>query len=168
MEKFQEFVSLAPWTIIFTWINLIILVFIMKKLLFKPVTNMLKQREDEVNAMYEKAETAQKNAEALEKEYSESLSGAKEEAARIVKEATKEAALKGEQIVAEAKKDAANVKSKAEKEIMLEKEAAVNEIKNDIASMVVSVAEKVIEKDIDEKDHERLVEDFINSRGDNR
>ena len=56
MEKFQEFVSLAPWTIIFTWINLIILVFIMKKLLFKPVTNMLKQREDEVNSMYEKAE----------------------------------------------------------------------------------------------------------------
>ena len=34
---------------------------------------------------------------------------------------------------------------------MLEKEAAINEIKNDITSMVISVAEKVIEKDINEK-----------------
>ncbi len=168
MEKFQEFVSLAPWTIIFTWINLIILVFIMKKLLFKPVTNMLKQREDEVNAMYENAETAQKNAEALEKEYSESLSGAKEEAARIIKEATGEAVLKGEQIVSDAKKDAAAFRAKAEKEIQIEKEAALSEIKGDIASMVVSVAEKVIEKEINVKDHEKIVEDFINSRGDNK
>lgn len=168
MEKFQEFVSLAPWTIIFTWINLIILVFIMKKLLFKPVTNMLKQRENEVNSMYEKAEEAQKNAEALEKEYTESLSGAKEEAARIIKEATKEATLKGEQIVFDAKKDAAAARSKAEKDIEREKQAAVNEIRDDIASIAVSVAEKVIEKDIDEKDHEKLVEDFINSWGDNK
>lgn len=164
-----KFVSIPPhtWTLIFTWANLLILFFIMKKLLFKPVTNILKQREDEVKSMYEKAEAAQKNAEDLEKEYTESLLGAKEEAARIVKDATKDAALKGEQIVADAKKDAAAVRAKAEKEIKLEKEAAINEIRSDIASMVVSVAEKVIEKDINEKDHEKLVEDFINSRGDN-
>ncbi len=168
MEKFQEFVSIAPWTIIFTWINLIILVFIMKKLLFKPVTKMLKQREDEVNSMYEKAEAAQKNAEVLEKEYTESLSGAKEEAARIVKEATKDATIKGEKIVSEAQEKAAAVISKAEKEIELEKQAAVKEIRNDIASIAVGVAEKVIEKDINEKDHEKLVEEFIDNWGEKR
>lgn len=168
MEKFQEFVSIAPWTIIFTWVNLIILVFIMKKLLFKPVTKILKQREDEVRSMYEKAEEAQKNAEALEKEYKESLSGAKEEAARIVKDAARDANLKGEKIVAEAKDKAAAALSKAEKEIELEKQAAVNEIRKDIASIAVGVAEKVIEKDINEKDHEKLVEDFINNWGEKR
>ena len=168
MEKFQQFVSIAPWTMIFTWINLIILVFVMKKFLFKPVMNIFSQREQEVDSMYEKAEEAQKNAEALEKEYTESLSGAKEEAARIIKDATKEATLKGEQIVSDAKKDAAAVRSKAEKDIEREKQAAVNEIRDDIASIAVSVAEKVIEKDINEKDHEKLVEDFINSWGDNK
>ena len=167
MEKFQEFVAIAPWTMIFTWVNLIILVFIMKKLLFKPVTKILKQREEEVNSIYEKAEESQKNAEALEKEYTESLAGAKEEAARIVKEATREATVKGEQIVADAKQEAAAARSKAEKEIEREKQAAVNEIKDDIASIAVSVAEKVIEKDLNAKDHEKLVEDFINNRGDN-
>ena len=65
MERFQQFVSIAPWTMIFTWINLLILVFVMKKFLFKPVMNMFAQREQEVGSMYEKAETAQKNAEEM-------------------------------------------------------------------------------------------------------
>ena len=55
MEKFQQFVSIAPWTMIFTWINLLILVLVMKKFLFKPVMNMFAQREQEVGSIYEKA-----------------------------------------------------------------------------------------------------------------
>ena len=65
MEKFQEFVAIAPWTMIFTWVNLLILVLVMKKLLFKPVMEMFAQREKEVGSMYEKAEEAQKNAVSL-------------------------------------------------------------------------------------------------------
>ena len=165
MEKFQEFVSIAPWTMIFTWINLIILVLVMKKLLFKPVLNILEQRENEVSSMYEKAEQAQKNAEALESDYTEKLSLAKEEAARIVKDASREALLKGEEIVSEAQHKAAAALKKAETEIEREKKAAVNEIKSDIASMAVSIAQKVIEKDINESDYERLVEEYIESSG---
>lgn len=163
-----EFVSVHIWTIIFTWINLIILVLIMKKLLFKPVSNMLKAREEEVSAMYEKAETAQKNAEDLESEYSQKLSSAKEEASRIMKEATLQATAKGEAIVSEAKKEAADTINKAQKEIERERQTAVREIKSDIASIAVSVAEKVIEKDLDAKDHERLVEEFIEGLGEGR
>ena len=165
MQEFQEFVSIAPWTIIFTWINLIILVLIMKKLLFKPVTKMLAAREEEVSSMYTKAEEAQKNAQKLENEYTEKLTGAKEEAARIMKEASHEATLRGEQIVADAQNKAQSLLSKAQKEIECEKEAAVSEIKNDIASIAINIAEKVIEKDINEGDYERLVEEFIQGSG---
>ena len=165
MQKFQEFVSIAPWTIIFTWINLIILVFIMKKLLFKPVTNMLEEREKEVNSIYEEAEKAQKNAKAIEHEYTQKLSSAKEEAAQIMKDATYEASLKSEKIVTDAKKEASAIILKAQKEIEREKETAINEIKKDITSIAIDIAEKVIEKDINEGDHERLLEEFIKSSG---
>ena len=57
---------------------------------------------------------------------------------------------------------------KAQKEIEREKLSAVNEIKSDIASIAVSVAEKVIEKDINESDYERLVEEFINGSGEEK
>ncbi|MBQ3022836.1 MAG: F0F1 ATP synthase subunit B [Clostridia bacterium] len=168
MEKFQEFVAIAPWTMIFTWVNLIILVLIMKKLLFKPVLNMLAARDKEVNEMYSKAETAQSSAEALEKEYSEKLSLAKEEAAKIMKDAKHDATLRGEEIVGEAKKEASAILEKAQKEIEREKEAAINEIKGDIANIAVDIAQKVIEKDLHEKDHERLVEEFIDGWGEDK
>ncbi len=168
MEKFQEFVAIAPWTMIFTWVNLIILVLIMKKLLFKPVLNMLAARDKEVNEMYSKAETAQSSAETLEKEYSEKLSLAKEEAAKIMKDAKHDATLRGEEIVGEAKKEASAILEKAQKEIEREKEAAINEIKGDIANIAVDIAQKVIEKDLHEKDHERLVEEFIDGWGEDK
>ena len=140
----MEFVSIDTWTIIFTWINLIILMFVMKKLLFKPVMKMLAERENEVGSMYEKAESAQQNAEKLEGEYTQKLSEAKEEAARIMKDATDAANKKGEQIVFEAQQKASASILKAQKEIEREKLNAVSEIKKDIASIAVSVAEKVM------------------------
>lgn len=162
----MDFVSVDTWTIIFTWINLIILMFIMKKLLFKPITKMLEQRENEVGSMYEKAETAQKNAEKLESEYTEKISFAKDEAARIVKDASLLAQEKSEEIISEAQKKASDTLIKAQKEIEREKASAITEVRKDIASIAVSVAQKVIEKDINENDYERLVEEFIEGSGD--
>ena len=168
MEKFQEFVSIAPWTMIFTWVNLIILVLVMKKFLFKPVMEMFAQREKEIGSMYEKAEEAQKSAEEMEKDYSEKLASAKEEASRIMKDATYEATLRSEQIVSDAQQKASAIVAKAEKEIEREKEAAISEIKQDIASLAVNIAEKVIEKDLSNTDHERLLEEFIDGSGEDK
>ena len=160
-----DFVSIDTWTLIFTWINLFILFLIMKKFLFKPVIKILEERENEVNSLYEKAEAAKKNAEDMENDYTRKLSLAKEEAAQIVKDASREATLKGEKIISDAQKKASAAIKKAENEIDREKKAAVKEIKNDIASIAVSVAQKVIEKDINESDYERLVEEFIEGSG---
>ena len=164
----MPFFSIDVWTIIFTWVNLIILILIMSKFLVKPVRKILMQRENEVSEMYKKAREAQQNAEAMESEYTEKLSLAKEEASKIMKEAAHEATLKSEAIVSDAQKKAQATLEKAEKQIEQEKKSAISEIKNDIASIAVSVAEKVIEKDISESDYERLVEDFIDGRGENK
>ena len=163
----MEFVSIDFWTLIFTWINLFILYKIMKKLLFKPVMKVLEEREEEVNSIYEKAEASQKKAEEIETEYTQKLALAKEEASRIVKEASHTATLKSEEILSEAQKKASAALLKAEKEIERERKNAANEIKSDIASIAVMIAEKVIEKDINESDCERLVEEFINPSGEN-
>ena len=168
MQKFQEFVSIAPWTMIFTWINLLILVLLMKKFLFKPVLNMLEARNKEVGEMYANAESAQKNAEEIEAEYTEKLSKAKEEASKIIKDAKHDATIRGEEIVDEAKKEASAILEKAHKEIQRDKETAMSEIKGDIADIAVHIAQKVIEKDLSEKDHEKLVEEFIDGWGENK
>lgn len=160
----MEFVSIDTWTLIFTWVNLFILFLIMKKLLFKPVMNMIESREKEVGEMYEKAETAQKDAESMKSEYTKKLSEAQAEAGRIVSDAKNTAKQRGDEIINAAQAEAAAARSKAGREIERERKAAAAELQSDIADIAVSIAEKVIEKNIDEKDCERLVEEYISGK----
>ena len=57
------------------------------------------------------------------------------------------------------------MKNKAEKEIAQEKKKAVNEVKGEIGDMAVEIAGKVIEREINEKDHEKLIDEFISNVG---
>ena len=54
---------------------------------------------------------------------------------------------------------------RATSEIEREKKRAVNEIKDEISDMAFMVATKVIEKEINKSDNERLIDDFINNVG---
>ena len=161
------FVSIDVWTLVFTWVNLIILIFIMKKLLFKPIKNMIDQRQNEIDKMYTDAEESKHKAEEMEKDYTEKLSEAKQEASSIVNEAVKTAQLNSEKIMHETQEQISAMKMAAQERIDQEKAAALDEAKADIANMAVAIAEKVIEKEIKQSDYESLVEKCINEMGDN-
>ena len=83
----------------------------------------------------------------------------------MVRSAAKTAQSRGEQIILEAKEEAAAIRAKASDDIAKERKNAVNEIKNDISGIAVSIASKVVEKEISEKDHERLIQEFIDKMG---
>lgn len=163
----EPFFTIDVWTLIFTWVNLIILFLLMKKLLFKPVKNIIDQRQSEIDKMYTDAEESKNRAEEMEKDYTQKLSEAKQEANSIVSTAVKTAQLNSEKIMQEAQAQVSAMKAAAHEQIDYEKKTAVSEAKADIASMAVAIAEKVIEKEINEEDYERLVEKCIDEMGDN-
>lgn len=165
MDKFMEFVSIPPdlWSMVAIWLNTLILFLLVKKFLFKPVQNVLAQRDAEIKNMYNSARTAESDAKAMEKEYTQKLSDAKNEAGRIMQTAVKSASEKSDEIIAEAQTKANDIIEKAHSRIEQERKAAVQEIQSQVADMAVAIAQKVIEKEIDPKTHEKLVEDFINS-----
>ena len=49
----QQFISIAPWTVIFQILNLLLLMVLFKKYLFKPVTEILKKRQAEIERHYQ-------------------------------------------------------------------------------------------------------------------
>lgn len=163
----QELVSITPWTSIFSIVNLLITVLIVKKLLFKPVMNVLKQRQEEIDTIYSDADKAKADAADMKDQYAEKLSHAREEADTIVRNAVQTAERKGYEIVAEAKDQAVYMKQKAEAEIEQEKRKAFNDVKNELSGIAVDIASKVVSREIDEKDHVQLVEDFIKNVGEN-
>ena len=158
-------VSIFPWTLIFTWVNMVILFFALKKILFKPVQNILKKRQEEIDALYSSAEEAADTAKSLEKEYNEKIAVAKDTAGNIIKTATIAAQKREVEIIDKARVDAELITKRAQEEIKQEKKKAYTQIKGDIADISVSIAEKIVEKEINQKDHEALIEKFIEKIG---
>ena len=162
----QQFVSLAPWTIIFQICNLLILVALMKKFLFKPVQNILNKRQQEIDGIYAAADADRSSAAEMKEEYTRRMASAREEADRLMRTAVDEANRKGDEIVEVANQQAANIKRKAESEIAQERLKAYTELKRDISGMAVDIAEKMVGREINEADQAGLVDDFIRNAGD--
>ena len=160
-----NFVSLDTWTLIFTWLNLFILFLIVKKLFFKPMQKMLSEREKEISSTYERADAREKEAEDLKASYEEKISHAEGEAEKIVSYATKNAEARSDAIVKEAEEKAASMIERAQKNIEAQRESAFSELKSDVSSMAVDIAKKIIEKDIDEKAHEKLINEALEGLG---
>ena len=161
----QELVTLVPWTFIIQIINLFIQVYLIKKFLFKPINDILEKRRNLADKAIKDARAAQEEADSLKNQYESSLTNAHAEAAQIVSDAQKEAQNKADTLVKEAQAEAASIKARAAADIEQEKKKAVNEAKDEIGSLAMEIAGKVVEKEINESDHKKLIDEFINQVG---
>jgi F-type H+-transporting ATPase subunit b len=127
---------------------------------------MLEKRNSEVLKTYDDADAALENAKKMEKDYTEKLENAKEESAEIVKKATKRGQSRYDEIVEEAKSDAHKIVEKANADVDKEMKRAVNQIKDEISGIAISIAEKVVSKELDAKAYDKLIDDFIAEIGD--
>lgn len=165
MTEFQELVTLIPWTFIAQILNLFLQVFLIKKFLFNPVRKILEKRKAMADAQISDATKAREDAEAMKAEYEQNMQDARDKANTILANAQKTASIKSEEIIKEASATAVSMKAKAERDIEQEKRKAVNEIKDEIGSMAVEIAGKVIEREISEEDHTKLIDEFIEKVG---
>ena len=160
------FFSIDTGTILFTLINLLILFFGLKHFLFKPVNAVLEKRQEAVDRSLKEAEAAKAQAEASQAEYEQKLAAAKEESAEMLRNATRKAQQRSDEIVAAAKADAAAIMQQNEQELEREKRRAESQLRGEVSGLAVLVAEKVVGREINQADHERLINEFIDSVGD--
>ena len=157
----QDLVTIVPWTFVAQICNLFIQMYLIKRFLFKPISDMLESRKEKVDAELKEAVKANDEAQQIRKEYLLNMLDARTRANEIVAQAQKTASIETEDMIREAEHQVAAIKSKAEAEISLEKQRALNEIKDEIGGMAMEIAEKVIEREINEDDHAKLIESFI-------
>ena len=165
MQQVQDFISITPWTLIFQICNLLILTALIKKFLFKPVMAVLDKRQAEIDGMYSEADKAEARAKALKSEYEQRLATAREEADGLVQNAMRTAQVCSDEIVGEARERAVMLKNKADQEIEQERKKAFMDVKNELSGIAVDIASKVVEREVDAKDHEAFIEDFIRNVG---
>ena len=163
--SYQSLVAFEGWTFIAQILNLFIQMYLFKRFLLKPMQNILAQRQQEVDNIYADADSAKKDAESAKAEYEGHLLTARTEAEAITERAVKNAQTRSDAMLASAQSEAAAMREKASRDIELERRKAMNEMKREISGLAVEIASKVAEKEIDEKQHEALIERFIDELG---
>jgi len=144
-------------TFIITIINIAILFFVLKALLFKPVTKFMAERAKRVQDSIDQAQKEKDAAMKLLAEYEDKLKNAEAQAREILKTARENAERQAQLIIAEGKRDAQDAANAAQKQIEAERQAALSKFKLEAAALIIAVSAKLAARDFSGDDNRRYV-----------
>jgi len=146
-------------------VALVILLMVFKRFGWAPTKRFLDKRQEIVASKFTEAEVAKEESLELKRQYEEHLSNATKEAWQIIESSKEEGKKVYENIISDARREANEKLQSAEVAIAQDVKNAQNKIKEDIIEIAVSSTERLIKKELDEKDHKRLFDDFIANVG---
>jgi F-type H+-transporting ATPase subunit b len=138
-----------------------ILFFFMWKWVLPRLNQMLDERRDKIQGDLERAEQTRGEADQLLADYRQQLSGAREEANRIIEEARKTAESMRKDLVARAEQENQAILARAQEEIRAERDRVFQELKSQVAELSLTLAGRVVGEELDRDRHLRLVDQYI-------
>ena len=75
------------------------------------------------------------------------------------------AKLKEEEILKSAREEASATLKRADAQIEMERRQALNDIKDEVSGLAIDIAGAVLSRDINEKEHEEMIDSFIQNLG---
>ena len=154
-------VQLDPGLFVWTILTFLLLVFILAKFAWKPLLKMLQDREDMVRSSLEDAEKAKSELERLNEESEAIMAKARSEAQSILADGKAAAEKVKDDIIAKSKEQANKIREDAGNQIQVEKDKAISEIKEEVVNLTLSVAEKLIQKNLSDADNKSLIEESL-------
>ena len=156
-------VQLDPGLFVWTILTFLLLLFVLAKFAWKPLLKMLNDREELIRSSLEDAEKAKEKLEKLNAEGEATINQARSEAQSILSEGKAAAAKLKDETLDVAKEQAKQIASEAEKQINIEKDKAIAEIKSEVVNLSMSIAEKLINKNISPEDNKALIDESLSS-----
>ena len=166
MDLYQSLVTVNPVTLIAQICNLFIQLFLAKKFFLDKVKAILDQRREAADREITDAQAARAEAMTIKATYEENMRQAKAEASALLAQAQKTASARSEEIINLAQAQAVQLKEKAAADIAQEKKKALNDAKDEISGISMAIAEKVVERQLNDADQQKLIDQFINELGD--
>jgi F-type H+-transporting ATPase subunit b len=154
--------------ILFQLVMFLVLMALLKKFAWCPLMGIMKEREALVAGEITAAENSRQEAKKLLEEQRNLLKEARNDAQNLIEGAKKQGELQREEIVAASRVEAERIKEAAKLEIEQQKEKAVAAIREQVSSLSVLIASKVIEKELNAADQDKLINDYIQEAGEER
>jgi len=149
------------WDLAFKIFNFAVLVFLLYWFGKKPLVSLLKRRQESIKQAIEEAGTAKKEGEQKYREYEEKVQKLDQEIEQIRQTLIKEGEREKERIIQEAQEMAEKIKGQAQLAAQQELKMAQLRVKEEMAAMTVQLAEDLLKKHLTPKDHESLVDEYI-------
>ena len=142
-------------------INFLVLLFVLYKLLYRPVLKILDSRSNKINESLTKAEEITKEFKAMEAKRDQIITAAKKEAEKIIAKATADANIKRQEIIIDAKTETNKIILDAQKQLILEREKIIQDAKNDISDIAIRISEKIIQAKLDYGSDLKIIEQAV-------
>lgn len=150
--------ALAVWTLVV----FLLLLYVLGRFAWKPLLTALHNREQHLEHVLLETERARNESEANLAEHRKLMARAADEVRAILEKSRKEAEAIAEQLIKQAQGEAEMAKQRAQRDIASARDQALAEIWEKTADMAVSVAGKVLSKELSDTEHRRLLEAAIN------
>jgi F-type H+-transporting ATPase subunit b len=145
----------------------IVLFWLVKRYAMKPLMKVLNDRQAHIENQISSAEEANKLATNIVEEQKQALQDARKAAHEMLEQAKATSSKQADQILADSRKEATRIKDEAMRDIETEKNKAIAALKSQVSAMSVMIASKIIEKQVDEKSQEQLIEKYLKEVGGN-
>ena len=165
MDLYQSLVTVNPVTLIAQICNLFLQMFLVKVFFLDKIKAILDARREAADKEITDAKAAKEEAMAIKATYEQNMLESKAKAEKILQSAQQTAAQRSEQIISDAQKTAVAMKQKAEAEIAQQKKRALNDAKNEISEIAMTIAGKVVGRELNAADHAKMVDSFIDELG---
>jgi F-type H+-transporting ATPase subunit b len=158
--------ELEPYKLMWSLINFLVLLYLLRRFLYTPVVKMLDERRTTIENSLKQADEARAEMEKMREQAQAELLQARKEAQDIIARAVQMGEDTRNEIVAKAQEEAEKERQRAVQEIRNEKEKALAAIRDEAAVLAIMAAKKVLDKTMTAEDHQKLAREFIDEVGD--
>lgn len=142
-------------------LSFLILLFVLSKLLYKPVIKMLDERAERIKESLSAAEKAKEDAASSAEKIEKELISARQEGQKIIDQAKKLSEEFKDKEKSKALEEIESLIEKSKSDLEKETRVAINELRKNFSTLVLEAAEKVVDKEIDENTHTKLIEKVL-------
>jgi len=159
-----EKLGINPGLLIAQLINVVLLVWLLSRFLYRPVLNMLNERTRRIQDSLKEAEQVKEQLARANQDYDAKLGQARQEAAAILAQAQDRAKLQEQEILAQARQEADRIRSDAREQSVQERDQLLRDLKNQMAELVTITASRVLGEEL-KSNHDKLIADSLASLG---
>lgn len=161
MEKILSDFGVQPLLLLAQAVNFLVLLYILKRLLYKPILKVLEERKRTIEESLNNAEEIKRKLEETAEEEQKRILAAAREGEKIIKEAQDAGVL----LIEESKKRAESlyqeILDQAHSQVKADREKMMQEMREHLSEFVMIAMEKVAGKAFDRSKQKKLVDDAV-------